>query len=184
MEHAKSGCLTPDPTWRRLQSHFFDRPATSVAPELVGCYLSHETDGQFLALRISEVEIYSGEEDTACHASRGKTKRRSVLYERAGTLYVYLCYGVHHLLNIVTGPEGYPEAILIRACTEAPGPGRLTRALGITTAYHGRHLDDVSSLAIWTDGCHHPFYTKPRVGIDYASEADRRRRWRYCLFCS
>ena len=112
----------------RLTYAFFHRPCLEVARELVGKLLV--VNGK--RFRISETEAYCGEADTACHAHKGKTKRTEVLYADAGTLYIYLCYGIHWLLNIVTGEPGQPEAVLIRACLEAPGPGKLTKALGIT----------------------------------------------------
>ena len=104
----------------RLPYEFYNRPCDVVARELVGKVIVHgET-----RLRISETEVYWGESDTACHASKGRTKRTEVLYARAGTIYVYLCYGIHWLINIVTGDENDPQAVLIRACMEAPGPGK------------------------------------------------------------
>ena len=112
----------------RLNSDFFHRPCLEVAEALVGKVLVCGDK----KLRISETEAYCGESDTACHAHKGRTKRTEVLYAEAGTIYVYLCYGIHWLLNIVTGEENEPEAVLIRACCEAAGPGKLTKALGIT----------------------------------------------------
>lgn len=169
----------PQADWIEVSPEFFRGRAEEIAPQLPGMYLSHETAEGFRALQISEVEIYSGESDSACHASRGRTPRSSVLYERSGTLYVYLCYGMHHLLNIVTFEEGFPEAVLIRACFGAEGPGKLTKALGITTAYHGLHLENVPELRLWTDGRTYPVTALPRIGIDYAREEDRIRPWRF-----
>ena len=110
----------------RLGYAFFHRPCLVVAEELVGKLLVHNGT----ALRISETEAYCGEADTACHAHKGRTKRTEVMYGEAGTAYIYLCYGIHWLLNVVTGEKDQPEAVLIRACAEAPGPGRLTKKLG------------------------------------------------------
>ena len=104
-----------------------------VAPELVGKILVHrDVSGQELRLRISETEAYAGVDDTACHAHKGKTPRTRLLWEDAGTVYIYLCYGVHWMLNIITGEKDVPQGVLIRACEGHPGPGRLTKALGIT----------------------------------------------------
>lgn len=171
----------PENDWEKLTEEFFARPAVEIAPQLVGCYLSHEVDGEFKALRITEVEIYSGETDSACHARSGRTPRSSVLYKKPGTLYVYLCYGIHDLLNIVTGEEDYPEAVLIRACAGADGPGKLTRALNITRDLNDRSLRETPELAFWSDGKYHEFNALPRVGIDYADEADRFKLWRFQL---
>ena len=105
-----------------LPYEFYHRPCLEVAPDLVGKVLVH--NGQ--RLRISETEAYCGENDTACHAHKGRTKRTEVLYADAGTVYIYLCYGMHWMLNIITGDKEDPQGVLIRACAEAPGPGMLT----------------------------------------------------------
>ena len=105
-------------------------------------------------LRISETEAYCGESDTACHAHKGRTKRTEVMYAEAGTIYVYLCYGMHWMLNIVTGEEDEPEAVLIRACCEAAGPGKLTKALGITGEFNRQHICQQEALYIEVRNCH------------------------------
>ena len=104
----------------KLSYEFYHRPCPEVARDLVGKVLVHNG----LRLRISETECYCGEGDTACHASKGRTRRTEVMYMEAGTVYVYLCYGMHWMLNIVTGEAGHPEAVLIRSCVEANGPGK------------------------------------------------------------
>ena len=114
----------------KLTNEFFHGPCLEVARDLVGKVIVCGDK----RLRITETEAYCGEEDTACHAHKGRTKRTEIMYRQAGTLYIYLCYGMHWLMNIVTGEENQPEAVLIRACAEAPGPGRLTKALGIMAA--------------------------------------------------
>ena len=112
----------------RLDPDFFHRDCLEVAPQLVGKILCHRLpDGRLLRLRISETEAYRGEEDTACHAHKGLTPRTKVLYGPPGVLYIYLCYGMHNLLNVVTGEDGVPQGVLIRACVTAPGPGMLTK---------------------------------------------------------
>ena len=131
--------------------------------------------------RISETEAYCGEADTACHAHKGKTKRTEVLYADAGTLYIYLCYGIHWLLNIVTGEPGQPEAVLIRACLEAPGPGKLTKALGITGTLNRESAVSSPELWIEDDGFSCEVETAKRVGIGYASQEDQDRLWRFKL---
>ena len=164
----------------RLQEEFFHRPCLDVAKDLVGKVLVHSTPDGVLRLRISETEAYCGEEDTACHAHKGRTKRTEVLYARAGTIYIYLCYGMHWLLNIVTGEEEQPEAVLIRACVDAPGPGRLTKTLGITGALN---RDTVMGETLWVedDGFTCQVTTGKRVGIGYASQEDQDRLWRFIM---
>lgn len=161
----------------RLDYNFFHRHALQVAPELVGKLLVHE--GR--TLRISETEAYCGTADTACHAHKGRTKRTEVLYMDAGTVYIYLCYGVHWLMNVITGDMDDPQGVLIRACVDAPGPGRLTKKLGITGEQNRE--DAVTSDTIWfaDDGFRCQVATGKRVGIGYASQEDQDRPWRFIL---
>ncbi len=162
-----------------LTPEFFHRDCLEVAPDLVGKVLVRETDQGELRLRISETEAYRGEEDTACHAHKGRTKRTEVLYGQAGTIYVYLCYGMHWLLNIVTGEPDQPQAVLIRACLEAPGPGKLTKKLGITGGYNRRSLADTADLRIEDDGFRCAIAADTRVGIGYAAPEDQMKLWRF-----
>lgn len=166
---------------QRLTEGFYHRPCLEVARDLVGKVLVHRTPEGVRMLRISETEAYCGQADTACHAHRGCTPRNRVLWAGAGTSYVYLCYGIHWLLNVVTGEEGQPEAVLIRACVEAEGPGRLTKRLGITGALNERNLATDPELWIEDDGFHCEIRTDTRVGIGYASPEDQQRPWRYIL---
>ena len=159
----------------RLDLQFFQRHCLQVAPDLVGKILVFQ--GQ--TLRISETEAYCGETDTACHACRGRTKRNEVLYARAGTVYVYLCYGMHWMLNIITGEENDPQGVLIRACVDAPGPGRLTKKLGITGQLNRSHVTDEDILWIADDGLRCRIIPDKRVGIGYASREDQDRLWRF-----
>ena len=159
----------------RLGIDFYHRPCVEVARDLVGKILVH--NGK--SLRITETEAYCGESDTACHASRGRTKRTEVMYREAGTVYIYLCYGMHWMLNIVTGEEDQPEAVLIRACEEAPGPGKLTKALGITGEQNRSSVVTSDNLWVEDDGLRCPILTDKRVGIGYASREDQDRLWRF-----
>ncbi len=165
----------------RLTRDFFARDVLEVAPDLPGKLIAHRTQNGILRLRISEAEAYRGEQDTACHAHRGRTRRTEVLYGPPGTLYVYLCYGIHWMLNVVTGREGQPQAALVRACLTAEGPGKLTKALQITGTLNGQ--DAVSSPELWLedDGLRCRVAGAPRVGIGYASPEDRERLWRFVL---
>lgn len=164
----------------KLDRAFFDRSCLSVAPELVGKVLVRRLpDAQELRLRISETEAYRGQEDTACHAHKGKTARTEVLYMESGTIYVYLCYGIHWLLNIVTGPVDFPEAVLIRACVQADGPGKLTRRLEIDKSFNRQNICSCPQLWLEDDGCRFEIEQLTRVGIDYAAPEDRARLWRF-----
>ena len=163
----------------KLGKAFFRRPCLTVAEELVGKVLARRMpDGTVFQLRISETESYCGEVDTACHAHKGRTKRTEVMYMEAGTIYIYLCYGMHWMLNVVTGEEAEPEAVLIRACVDAAGPGKLTKALGITGDLNrGSILGD--ELWIEEDGFACQVVTDKRIGIGYASREDQDRLWRF-----
>ena len=165
----------------KLPYEFYHRPCLDVARDLVGKILVHRVDGQELRLRITETEGYCGESDTACHAHKGRTKRTEVMYREAGTIYIYLCYGVHWMLNIVTGEENEPEAVLIRACEgNMNGPGKLTKALNITGQLNrGSILGD--ELWIEDNGLPCSVTTDKRVGISYASEEDQSKLWRFKL---
>ena len=159
----------------RLTYEFYHRPCLEVARDLVGKVLVH--NGQ--RLRISETEAYCGESDTACHAHKGRTPRTEVLYADAGTIYLYLCYGIHWLLNIITGDTDDPQGVLIRACAEAPGPGKLTKKLGITGTLNRASAVTSSELWIEDAGFRCEVETDKRVGIGYASQEDQDRLWRF-----
>lgn len=174
----------------RLKRDFYLEHADVVAPALLGKILCRKESvtGNVLRARITETECYLGEDDTACHASKGKTDRCRVMWDKGGTVYVYLCYGMHNMLNIVTGPKDSPEAVLIRGIEDTEsgakydGPGRVTKFMGIDRKLNGG--DVVLSDEIWieSDGTPVPEYdTSARIGIDYASAEDRERPWRYTI---
>lgn len=135
--------------------------------------------GEARILTITETEAYMGESDTACHARHGRTKRNAPLYMRGGVFYVYLCYGVHWLLNAITGEEDRPQGVLIRACEGYPGPGRLTKALDISGDFTAKVVDECPEL--WFAARERGFSvgTAERVGIGFASPEDQARPWRF-----
>ena len=159
-----------------------------VARDLLGRTLCHRTRGGRMSRgRIVEVEAYDGPRDRASHAWRGKTPRNAPMFEAGGLAYVYLVYGMHHCLNVVTGEAGYPAAVLLRA-TEPPhrgenasGPGRLTRAFRIDRAH-----DRASFLGpdLWLEsGSPVPdtgVRRTPRIGVGYAGWWAR-RHYRYLI---
>ena len=161
--------------------NILDLPAPEAARALVGKVLVRRlADGTVIRARITETEAYFGEADTACHACHGRTKRTEVLYHRAGTLYVYLCYGIHWMLNLVTGPEDDPQAVLIRGVEGAsgPSPGRVTKYLHIDKSLNDTLLG--GGLALEDDGyVPERIDASPRVGIGYASAEDQARPWRF-----
>ena len=115
-----------------LDATFFDRSAEKVAHDLIGCRLNWRCGPRSDSRIITETEAYTGPDDLASHAARGRTQRNEAMFGPPGSFYVYFVYGMHWMLNIVTGPIGYPAAVLIRGVDGFVGPGRLTKAIGIT----------------------------------------------------
>lgn len=165
----------------KLEYSFFNRPCLEVAEDLIGKVLIRKTDSDEVCLRITETESYIGESDTACHAHKGRTKRTEVMYDKAGTIYVYLCYGIHWLLNIVTGEPNDPQAVLIRACEDYEGPAKLTKKLSITGEFNRKDITTCDDLYIDDDGFECEVITDKRVGINYASEEDQAKPWRFIM---
>jgi DNA-3-methyladenine glycosylase len=165
---------------KRLTQEFFTQSAIELAPALLGKYLCRKIDGEtIIRARITETEAYYGTDDTACHACKGKTERNRVMWEDGGFAYVYLCYGIHNMLNIVSGKNGFPEAVLIRGIEGFEGPGKLTKFLQITRNLNYENL--LNSSDLWLeDGERFEFETSKRIGIDYADEKDKNKLWRWC----
>lgn len=163
----------------RLGASFYQRPCLAVAEDLIGKVIVFRTSQGEKRLRITQTEAYCGEDDTACHAHKGKTGRTWVMYERGGMVYLYLCYGIHWMLNVVTGEAGHPEAVLIRACEGADGPGKLTRVLGLNGTYNGHDLLTDPDLWIEEDGFCCEIQKGKRIGIGFASQEDQDRLWRF-----
>ena len=169
------------------------RDTVRHARELLGQWLCvRQADGSVRRARITETEAYDGPEDLACHASKGRTARTEVMFGPPGTWYVYLCYGIHDMVNLVTGPEGWPAAVLIRGVEGTSGPGRVTRVLGIGRGLNGTraHPDpgnnagSGSSGAAWIEsgGARVPdadVLAGPRVGVDYAGPEWSAKPWRF-----
>ena len=168
---------------RILSQQFFNRPAVDVALELLGKFLVRKQKGVIENYLITETEAYDGFQDLASHASKGKTKRTEVMFGPAGYWYVYLIYGMYEMLNIVTGPEGYPSAVLIRGVEGVDGPGKLTRQLGITRVFNKKTATKTSGLWIEDHGIVIPktsISRGPRIGVAYAGEWAQ-KPWRYVL---
>jgi DNA-3-methyladenine glycosylase len=163
-----------------------NQPATVVAPQLLGWHLRI---GDVTA-RITETEAYHTEKDLACHASKGRTPRTEGLYARSGSLYVYLCYGMHWMLNFVCDQVDIPSAVLIRSVSingvdprTSNGPGKVSKLLGLNQAHHGTHLDDgvVRLLPPATSARLPPsgHQCGPRIGVAYAGPIWANKPWRH-----
>jgi DNA-3-methyladenine glycosylase len=157
-------------------------PATQAAKQLLGWRLSI---GPHQAC-ITETEAYHSEKDLACHASKGRTPRTEGLYARSGTLYVYLCYGMHWMLNLVCDKVDVPSAVLIRSIAIAGvdprttnGPGKVAKVLGLNRQHHGMHLDDGVLQLLPPVTAVERRRRGPRVGIGYAGPIWANKCWRY-----
>ena len=167
---------------KRIDEKLYLLNALELAPLLLGKLLCVKKGNKVTALRITETEAYFGEEDTACHAHKGRTQRTEILYSKGGKVYVYLCYGIHSLMNIISGEENHPEGVLIRGVEGYNGPGKLTKHLGIDRSFN--NLSAIDSDVIWIadDGYEaKEIYSTPRIGIDYATEEYRYKPWRFYI---
>jgi DNA-3-methyladenine glycosylase len=182
-------------------SFYLRKDVLKVARELLGKVLVTNWDDEYTSGRIVETEAYAGELDKASHASKGRTKRTEVMFGEGGRAYVYLCYGIHQMFNIVTGSKNVPHAILIRALepvegmeimlertgkkkvdeTLTRGPGNVGKALGFHTSQCGLSLQS-DEVYIIDDG-YRPaagmIVTSPRIGVDYAED---HASWHYRFF--
>lgn len=138
--------------------------------------------GATRSAQIVETEAYDGPLDRACHAAKGRTARTETMFGPSGHWYVYLCYGLHEMLNLVTGPIDYPAAVLIRGVAGVSGPGRLTRQFGLGRHYNGRPASVATGLWIESDGTVVPddrVAVTPRIGVDYAGPEWAGKPWRF-----
>jgi DNA-3-methyladenine glycosylase len=191
-----------------LDRSFFARRSAELAPELLGLWLLRaEPDGAVSGGPIVETEAYGGPEDEASHARFGRTRRNRVMFGTPGHAYVFLVYGMHHLLNVVSETDGDPGAVLIRAIRPvlgidrvrarrgrsleraerlAAGPARVSQALGVDLDFDGVDLSVPGPLWIahpeaggLPEAQTRDIVSGPRVGIDYAGEAWKGRPWRF-----
>lgn len=162
---------------KKIPLIFYQQPAITLAPALLGSILVREHQGKLYQARITETEAYIGSHDLACHASKGRTRRTEVMFAPGGVAYVYLIYGMYHMLNIVAGDQDDPQAVLIRGAiplngwdVDLTGPGKLARELHITREENGMQLTN-QSLHLRDAGDYVPQVQQTkRIGIDYAQE--------------
>ncbi|MBQ7489371.1 MAG: DNA-3-methyladenine glycosylase [Bacteroidales bacterium] len=185
------------------KEYFLNEDVLFIAENLIGKYFFTKIGGQLAGGVITETEAYKGTNDKASHAYGGRrTKRNGTMYEEGGVLYVYLCYGMHHLTNIVTNVSGEPDAVLLRGLfpthgeelmlkrtskhkiepSIGDGPGRFSKLLGLTTEYD---FQPVTSDMVWLEDRglvipENEILKLPRVGVDYAGE-DAKLPYRFRL---
>ncbi len=157
-----------------------------VARELLGKYLVRKVDppagGREIAGMITEVEAYDGPNDRASHASRGLTRRNAPMFGPAGVWYIYFVYGMHEMLNVVTGKRGYPAAVLIRGTENASGPGRVTKFFKIDRKLNGKNVSRKAGLWVESMGVQKFKIKKSaRVGVSYAGPVWSKKKYRFYL---
>jgi len=185
-----------------MRHSFFRQDTVKLARKLLGCLLVHRTMSGVAAGMIVETEAYVGATDKACHAYQNRSGRTEIMYHDGGNAYVYLIYGMHYCFNVVTGPEGEGNAVLIRALEPITGldlmckrrktdqwqnlcngPGKVCQALDITGKEYGQDLCDPSSplyLVRFRSVPDEQIAVSPRINIDYAEEAAK-WPWRFYL---
>jgi DNA-3-methyladenine glycosylase len=168
---------------RKLARSFYDRDTVEVAHDLLGQHLVHVVAGVERVGRIVEVEAYLGPHDLAAHSARGLTKRTRVMFGPPGFAYVYLIYGMHWCMNVVTQEEGKASAVLLRAVEpvkniggRTQGPALLTKAMGIDGRLNGHDLlgDDLFVRRARRDEERIAIVKRQRIGVDYAGHWARR----------
>lgn len=189
---------------RKLPLSFYHQPdVVEISRQLIGRVLCTRIgDSSLTSGIIVETEAYCGRNDKACHANNSRTERTEIMYHEGGVAYIYLCYGIHHLFNVVTNRDGLADAVLVRAVepvdgtgtmlqrrnaervdpTLTAGPGRLTQALGISTDLYGT---DLTGNTIWIEDRNidiekNRITAAPRIGVDYAGE-HAKRLWRFYI---
>lgn len=172
-----------------LKRNFYKRSTLVVAKDLLGCFLTRKVGNKTIKAMITETEAYIGQDDLACHASRGRTPRTEIMFGKPGHAYIYMIYGMYHCLNIVTEKKGHPAAVLIRSViidkvehNRTNGPGKLCKFLKIDRKLNG--FDITKKEKLWVgSGQKFPresIRSGKRIGIDYAKHC-REYLWRFTL---
>jgi DNA-3-methyladenine glycosylase len=167
-----------------LTASFFNRDTSIVAQELLGTFLVRKIGNKEIAAMITQTESYDGLHDLASHASKGRTTRTEVMFGKPGIFYVYLCYGMYFMLNVVTREYGYPAAVLIRGVQGYNGPGKLTKFFGIDKSLNG--LVAEKSTGLWFEDrgvavSKSHIQKLPRMGVAYAGPVWSAKKLRFVL---
>ncbi|MFA7209374.1 MAG: DNA-3-methyladenine glycosylase [Parcubacteria group bacterium] len=172
-----------------LSRKFYNRKTLQTAQDLLGCFLVRKINKKIVRAMITDVEAYVGEDDLASHASKGRTPRTEMMYGQAGHAYVYLVYGMHHVMNVVTEKKDFPAAVMLRGVKienvdykKTDGPGKLCKVLEIDRRLNGYDL--VRGEKLWIEkGEKIPkdkIKTGKRIGVDYAGHC-KHYLWRFYL---
>src|SRR3989344_7236430 len=156
-----------------LPQKFFNQPVLKIAQNLLGKFLVRKFRSKEISLIIIEIEAYNGFNDKASHASHGRTERNKVMFDEAGKWYVYFTYGMHWMLNIVTGAKNYPAAVLIRAAGNINGPAKLTKYLKIDKKFNGLTANRETGLWFEDRGGQikkSQIKKSKRIGVEYAGK--------------
>ena len=164
---------------KKLEKQFYAQNAVDLAVSLLGKTLVRVfDDGNVVRYKITTTEAYSGKEDKACHASKGRTPRTEVMFHEGGKVYVYLIYGMYWMLNVVAGEENYPQAVLVCGIDAVRGSGRVGRELKMDKSFYGEVLTESQRIWIEDSSDNPEFIAKTRVGVDYAGEW-KDKLWRF-----
>lgn len=170
---------------RLPKSYYQSDDALYLAQDLLGKHLVRDFgNGKILRSPIVETEAYLGTEDLASHASKGRTPRTEIMFVKGGYIYAYLIYGVHWLLNIVTGPADHPQAVLIRGVEGIIGPGRVGKTIQLDHSFYGEDLGNSPRIWIEDHNMAGEIVASPRIGVDYAGELWKNKLWRFELKAS
>ena len=175
-----------------LPQYFYSQKTLKVAQELLGCFLVRKINGKIIKAKIIETEAYFGFNDLASHASRGKTERNKIMFGESGVIYIYLVYGMHYMLNIVTEKKDYPAAVLLRGVKlnndlenkKLDGPAKLTKYFKIDKKFNGLSIFNKENN-FWIEERKEILKSSkikkaPRVGVDYAKEY-KDKLWRFFI---
>ncbi len=170
-----------------LPADFFNQDTVTVAKKLLGKFLVRSINGKEVAAMITETEAYDGLQDLASHASRGMTPRTEIMFGHPGNFYVYLIYGIHEMLNVVTREHSYPAAVLIRGIltednTHLDGPGKVTKFLAIDRSLNTKPASKATGLWVEDRGVIPPKIHKlPRIGVAYAGPIWSAKKLRFLM---
>ena len=164
----------------KLKEDFFICDSEKLAEKIIGKYLCVQLNGKIDKYMITETEAY-GLDDSACHCNKGHTKRNDPMFRAGGTVYIYLCYGLHEIANIVAGKENEGQGVMIRGIDNTFGPGKVTKKIGIDRSFNYEFLPTSKRIWIEDNLIKNEFKIEKlkRIGIGYATLHDQDKLWRF-----